>query len=77
MTIITATEFKNNLGNYIDLSKTEDILITKNGKVVSMLTKPHNKLNILNELVGKLNSEESDVKYDQIKYDYLKEKYNL
>lgn len=37
---ITATELKMNLGKYLLLSKTEDILITKNGKVVAKLTNP-------------------------------------
>lgn len=32
---ITATEFKMNLGKYLMLSQTEDIYITKNGKVVA------------------------------------------
>lgn len=34
---ITATELKNNLGKYLFLSATEDIYITKNGKVVASL----------------------------------------
>ncbi len=38
---ITATELKNNLGKYLILSATEDILITKNGKVVAKLTNPY------------------------------------
>lgn len=38
---ITATELKNNLGKYLMLSATEDIYITKNGKVVAKLTNPH------------------------------------
>ncbi len=37
---ITATELKLNLGKYLMLSATEDILITKNGKVISKLTSP-------------------------------------
>ena len=32
---VTATELKNNLGKYLVLSATEDIFITKNGKVVA------------------------------------------
>ena len=32
---VTATELKNNLGKYLLLSATEDIYITKNGKVVA------------------------------------------
>lgn len=38
---ITATELKNNLGKYLLLSATEDIFITKNGKVITKLTNPH------------------------------------
>lgn len=37
---ITATELKSNLGKYLLLSATEDIYITRNGKVVSKLTNP-------------------------------------
>ncbi|MDR1642447.1 MAG: type II toxin-antitoxin system Phd/YefM family antitoxin [Clostridiales bacterium] len=36
--VATATDFKNNIGKYLDLSATEDILITRNGKGVAMLT---------------------------------------
>ena len=38
---ITATELKNNLGKYLLLSATEDIFITKNGKIVAKLTNPY------------------------------------
>lgn len=38
---VTATELKNNLGKYLVLSATEDVLITKNGKVVARLTNPY------------------------------------
>ena len=37
---ITATELKLNLSKYLLLSATEDIYITKNGKIVSKLTNP-------------------------------------
>ncbi len=37
---ITATELKTNLGKYLLLSATEDIYITKNGKIISKLTNP-------------------------------------
>ena len=37
---VTATELKTNLGKYLLLSATEDIYITKNGKVISKLTSP-------------------------------------
>lgn len=38
---ITATELKLNLGKYLLLSETEDIYITKNGKVISKLSNPN------------------------------------
>lgn len=41
MTQITATEFKMNLGHYLEQVLTEDIWITKNGKTVAKLTNPN------------------------------------
>ena len=40
MRVITATELKQNLGKYIELSKEEDVIIKKNGKIVTVLTSP-------------------------------------
>ena len=37
MTQVTATEFKMNLGHYLERVLTEDIWITKNGKTVAKL----------------------------------------
>ena len=37
---ITATELKSNLGKYLLLAATEDIFITRNGKVVAKLQPP-------------------------------------
>ena len=38
---VTATEFKLNLGHYLDLVPTEDIWVTKNGKYVARLVNPN------------------------------------
>lgn len=38
---ITATEFKLNLGKYLNLVLTEDIWITRNGKTVAKLVNPN------------------------------------
>ena len=38
---VTATEFKLNLGKYLELVLTEDIWITKNGKIVARLINPN------------------------------------
>lgn len=51
--VITATEFKTNLGKYLELVATQDVYITKNGKSIARLTSPAtNKLSVLDELVG-------------------------
>lgn len=50
---ISATELKNNLGKYLVLSATEDILITKNGKVVAKLTNPYqDRVEVAKSLFG-------------------------
>lgn len=41
MMSITETELKSNLGKYLLLAATEDIFITKNGKVIAKLSNPH------------------------------------
>ena len=41
---ITATELKENLGKYLQLAASEDILITRNGKVFAKLTSPYQDL---------------------------------
>lgn len=52
---ITATELKTNLGKYLRLAATEDILITRNGKVVAKLSNPHqDRVDIANSLFGVL-----------------------
>ena len=51
--IITATEFKTNLGKYLEIAASQDIFITKNGKKIARLTSPAvNKLALLDDLVG-------------------------
>lgn len=50
---ITATELKNNLGKYLQISATKDIFITKNGKVVAKLTNPyHDRVETAKSLFG-------------------------
>lgn len=38
---ITATELKMNLSKYLLLAESEDIYITRNGKVIAKLTNPY------------------------------------
>ncbi len=50
---ITATEFKLNLGKYLDMVDKEEIIITKNGKSIARLSKPESeKIALLDSLVG-------------------------
>ena len=52
---ITATELKSNLGKYLDQAATEDIYISKNGKIIAKITSPYkNKLDIMKELYGSI-----------------------
>ena len=52
---ITASELKANLGKYLLLAMTEDILITQYGKVVAKLTRPfQNRVEIAESLFGAL-----------------------
>ena len=50
---ITATELKSNLGKYLLLAATEDIYITKNGKVIAKLCNPNqDRVDIAKSLFG-------------------------
>lgn len=52
---ITATELKENLSKYLLLAKTEDIFITKNGKVIAKLTNPfQNRVDTAKSLFGSI-----------------------
>ena len=52
---ITATELKQNLGRYLLLAATDDVYITKNGKVVAKLSNPnHDRVNMAKSLFGVL-----------------------
>ena len=65
--VITATEFKTNLGKYFSLIEQEDIFITKNGKVVAQFIQPRmDKKKILESLVGIAKPKE-DLSLDDIR----------
>ena len=55
---ITATELKMNLSKYLLLSAHEDILITRNGKVIAKLSNPYqNRLEDIRSLFGVIPSD--------------------
>lgn len=52
---VTATELKQNLGRYLLLAATEDVYITKNGKVIAKLSNPNqDRVNMAKSLFGVL-----------------------
>ena len=67
---ITATELIINLGKYLLLAETEDIYITKNGKIVAKLTNPfQDRVETAKSLFGVLPS---DISLEEAKEERLK-----
>ena len=79
MRYISAIEFKKNLDYYIELSKAEDIYVTKDKHIITVLTNPDNYvLDTIAKMKGFLQSEEADGKTDEeLITDSLMEKYGL
>lgn len=51
--LVTATEFKSNIGKYLSLVSNEDIFITKNGKSIAKLSSTkQDKVDIVRSLIG-------------------------
>lgn len=51
--IISSSEFKNNIGKYLALVQTEDIIITRNGKPVARLVaEKDDKVALAKSLIG-------------------------
>ena len=51
--LITATQLKTNIGKYLVLAESQDIIITKNNKPIAKLTNAQeDKSAILNNLIG-------------------------
>ena len=70
--VITATELKTNLGKYLTLVDDEDIIITKNGRDIAVLSRPKtDKESILNSLLGVINLDEK-ITLDAVKDERLK-----
>ena len=64
---VTSTELKNNLSYYLELSSREDVLVTKNGKVISVITNPNDKnFSDFMKLEGCLSKFDKGQKYDDL-----------
>lgn len=72
--IVTATEFKTNLGRYLELVDDEEIIITRNGRrIAKLVDASHDKADILQALIGILPS---DVTVEEAKMGRLKKHEN-
>jgi hypothetical protein len=72
--IISATEFKTNLGKYLALAAQQDIFIMKNGKSIAKLTSPTtDKIAALDSLVGIIDQRKISTTYieDDLKEERL------
>ena len=72
---ITVTELKKNLGYYLELSKSEDVYVTKKGKVITLLTSPDKKSFVdIDSLVGKYNPDGKNIDYEKLLEEAIMEK---
>jgi prevent-host-death family protein len=62
MAIVTATEFQNNFGRYLESVKSgEEVIITKNGKEVARLISNETSIHFLSDsLIGVLKKDVED-----------------
>ena len=74
--IVTSTEFKLNLGRYLDLAAREDIVITKNGRRVAKLVAEADDLTaIAMSLIGVIPPD--NISADEVKMERLNKRYGI
>ncbi len=66
---VTATEFKTNVGKYLDLIAEEDIFITRNGKIIAKVVNPQSSA--VDSLRGMLRDIPSDIELDTLREERL------
>ncbi|MDA8234490.1 MAG: type II toxin-antitoxin system prevent-host-death family antitoxin [Clostridia bacterium] len=60
--LVTATEFKSNIGKYLALAGEKDIIITKNGRQIARLTKVSgNEKTLTDSLLGLISDTDLDL----------------
>lgn len=70
---ITASEFRLHLGKYLALAETEDIYISRNGKVsVKLVSSKQDKVEAMQSLFGCISA---DITLEEAKEERLREKY--
>jgi len=70
---ITATDLKENLGKYLSMAQRGEILITKNGKDIAVLSPPKEKHSWVDDITGTISDSDIDVK--KIKAERLTQKH--
>jgi len=74
--IITSTEFKLNLGRYLDLVSQEEIIITKNGRrIAKLIADEENLISVAQSLFG--IATDVNLSYDKIKEERIKDRYGV
>ena len=64
---ITSTELKNNLSYYLELSSKEDVIVTKNNRIISVLINPKDRaFKDFMELEGCMKSFDDGKDYKEI-----------
>lgn len=69
---ITATELKNNLGYYLELSQKEPVYISKNGKTITCLFSNNEQTNSFEDMRGCLASGDDGKDYDEMLFEEIK-----
>ena len=78
MCYITATELKNNLAHYMELSATEDVYVTKNSKIITVLSNPDkHKLFMIDELRGSVGKVDENIDFDELLKEEILERAHL
>ena len=71
MCVITATELKQNLDKYIEMSEREDVLVKEDGRIVTMLTSPSLRESAAHDFLSLYG------KYEAVDYERLFEEREL
>lgn len=51
--LVTATKLKSNIGRYLDAASTEDVFVSRKGRIIAKISNPaSDKIALLDNLVG-------------------------
>lgn len=67
--LVTATDFKTNLGKYLSIVNQEDVYITRNGRYIAKLVRSDDT--VVDSLIGVLNTAPSDTNAKSIREERL------